>query len=78
MKGHFDQEADVLYLRFDDSPIAESEEVHPGVVLDFNAADQIVAIEIRGLQGQFPAADLEHIRFEVLRGSLAEQRVPGA
>ena len=77
MKGHFDDEADVLYLRFDESPIAESEEVHPGVVLDFNAADQVVAIEIRGLKGQFPTANLKQIQFEVLEGSLAEQRVPG-
>ena len=34
MKLNVDKEADALYLRLDDSPIAESEEVSPGVVLD--------------------------------------------
>ncbi len=37
MKLHGDQEADALYLRLDESKIVESEEVSPGVVLDFNA-----------------------------------------
>jgi hypothetical protein len=32
-----DQETDALYLRLDESPIIESEEVSPGVVLDYNA-----------------------------------------
>lgn len=78
MRGHFDREADVLYVRVDDSPIVDSEEVHPGVVLDFNADEQVVAIELRGLQHQFPAADLSRIEFDSASSSLAEQRVAGA
>lgn len=35
MKLHFDKEADALYLRLDESRILESEEVSPGIVLDF-------------------------------------------
>jgi uncharacterized protein YuzE len=35
-----DREADALYLRLDDSKIVESEEVSPGVVLDFNEANE--------------------------------------
>ena len=38
MKLNVDKEADALYLRLDDSPIVESEEVSPGVVLDYNAS----------------------------------------
>ena len=38
MKIHLDEHADALYLRLDDSPILDSEEVSPGIVLDFNAA----------------------------------------
>ena len=37
MKLHVDKEADALYLRLDDSQIVESEEVSPGIVLDFNS-----------------------------------------
>ncbi len=60
MKLHFDKEADALYLRLDESKIVESEEVQPGVVLDFNKADQIVGIELPGLGKRVPleAADL--------------------
>ena len=36
IKLNVDKEADALYLRLDDSPIVESEEVSPGVVLDYN------------------------------------------
>lgn len=36
MKLHVDKKADALYLRLDDSAIVESEEVFPGVVLDYN------------------------------------------
>ena len=37
MRMHYDQKADALYLRLDDSKVIESEEVKPGIVLDFNA-----------------------------------------
>lgn len=46
MKLHIDKEADALYLRLDDSVIIESEEVAPGVVLDYNDANQVVGIEL--------------------------------
>jgi uncharacterized protein YuzE len=46
MKLRVDAEADALYLRLDDSQIVESEEVSPGVVLDYNEQDQVVGIEI--------------------------------
>ena len=36
MKLHVDQEADALYLKLDDSKIIESEEVSPGIVLDYD------------------------------------------
>ena len=46
MRVQFDPEADALYARLDDSPIIESEEAQPGVVLDFNEREQVVGIEI--------------------------------
>lgn len=36
MRLHVDKEADALYLRLDDSKIIESDEVAPGVILDYN------------------------------------------
>jgi uncharacterized protein YuzE len=49
MKLHFDKAADALYLRLDDSTILESEEVAPGVVLDFNERNEVVGIEMLAL-----------------------------
>ena len=43
---HYDRKTDAAYLRFSDEPITESEEVSPGVVLDFDATGRLVALEI--------------------------------
>ena len=65
MKVRFDEKADALYMRLDDSKILESEEVQPGVVLDFNARNQVVGIEIRGIRDRVPLANLRQMQFEV-------------
>lgn len=65
MKVHFDEKADALYLRLDDSKIVESEEVRPGIVLDFNDKNQVVGIEILGVKDKVPTADLKKMQFEV-------------
>lgn len=54
MKLKVDRIADALYLRLDDSAIAESEEVSPGVVLDFNEQNQVVGVEILRLSERSP------------------------
>ena len=46
MKIEFDPVVDALYVRLTDQKIIESEEVQPGVILDFDAAGKVVCIEI--------------------------------
>src|SRR4051812_16881100 len=46
MKTSYDPDADALYLRFADALIVESEEVAPGIILDFDAEKRIVAVEV--------------------------------
>ena len=46
MKLNSDKQADALYLRLDDSKILETEEVAPGIVLDFNENNEVVGVEI--------------------------------
>lgn len=46
MKVHYDRAADALHLRFTEDRTVESEEVSPGVVLDFDAEGRLLAIEI--------------------------------
>lgn len=66
MRLHFDRKADALYLRLDESPVQESEEVSPGVVLDFNAQKQVVAIEILGLSKRGPHFDPSTFQLETV------------
>ena len=65
MKMHYDQQTDALYLRLDESKILESEEVQPGIVLDFNADKQVVGVEILRIKERVPSADLKHLDFKV-------------
>lgn len=65
MKVHFDEQADALYLRLDDSEIVDSEEVKPGIVIDFDARDQVVGIEILRVKKRVPLANLKQLLFEV-------------
>jgi uncharacterized protein YuzE len=46
MKTRIDREADALYLRFDDSKIIESEQVAPGVIVDFDTKYRVVGVEV--------------------------------
>lgn len=64
MKLSIDEAADALYFRLDESAIVESEEVQPGVILDFNEREQVVGIEIIGLRDRIPAALLNSLQFE--------------
>lgn len=64
MKLHVDKEADALYLRLDDSKIIESEEVSPGVILDFNEHNQVVGIEMLNLSRRTPSLDLQDLHYQ--------------
>jgi uncharacterized protein YuzE len=48
MRTEYDPAADELYARFAEGAVAESQEVSPGVVLDFDAEGRIVAMEVLG------------------------------
>ena len=64
MKLHVDKEADALYLRLDDSKIIGSEEVSPGVVLDFDQHEQVVGVEILHLSKRTPKLKLGELQYQ--------------
>lgn len=66
MKLNVDKEADALYLRLDDSPIVESEEVSPGVVLDYNEANEVVGVEMLYLSKRSSNLNLSALQFETV------------
>ena len=65
MKLSIDKEADALYLRLDESPIIESEEVAPGIVLDYNEAEQVVGIEMMNLSKRSPKTSLTNLQLQI-------------
>jgi uncharacterized protein YuzE len=46
MKLTIDEEADALYLYLNEGAIVESEEVEPGVILDYDKDGNVVGVEI--------------------------------
>ena len=64
MKLKIDTETDVLYLRLDESVIVESEEVQPGVILDFNAENRVVGVEFLGVSKRVTSEQLQSFYFE--------------
>ena len=46
MKIEYDQQADAMYVRLREGTVAESDEVRPGVVLDFDSNGRVLGIEM--------------------------------
>jgi uncharacterized protein YuzE len=64
MRLKVDKESDALYFRLDESSITESEEVQPGVILDFNAEGKVVGIELLNLSTRMSAEQLKVLQYE--------------
>jgi len=56
---------DALYVRMDETEIVESEEVQPGLIVDFSEAGQVIGIELHGLKARNPGVNPKSLRFEV-------------
>ncbi len=46
MKAVYDPQTDTLTLTFSDSPVDESDEEKPGVILDYDKDGNVVSLEI--------------------------------
>jgi uncharacterized protein YuzE len=46
MKAIYDSKADTLTIIFNESPVAESDEDKPGVILDYDDKGNLVSLEI--------------------------------
>lgn len=66
MKLRFDSRNDALYLRLDESAIVESEEVKPGLIVDYDAKGNVVGVEILGVGKRVPEAMLKNLQFETV------------
>jgi uncharacterized protein YuzE len=46
MKIKYDKETDILYVRFLETKIAESDEQKPGIIMDYDADGNMVGLEV--------------------------------
>jgi len=64
MKLKIDSEADALFFRLGEAEIVESEEVQPGVILDFDKEGRVVGIEMLALSTRTEPDTLNVLQFE--------------
>jgi uncharacterized protein YuzE len=63
MRIRVDREIDTLYFRLDESRIVDSEEVRPGVILDYDADDRVVGVEFLGVSARASEEELSSLQF---------------
>ena len=68
MKVSHDSETDMLYIEFEDRPSLESFELFYGIVVDLDADEHVVGIEIEDAS--------QKLDIEQLRAALESKRVP--
>lgn len=64
MRLRVDKEDDALYFRLNESAIIESEEVRPGVHLDFDKDGRVLGVEFLGLKARMPEDELSSLQFQ--------------
>lgn len=64
MRIKLDEDGDALYFRLRASRVIESEEVRPGVILDFDENDRVVGVEFLQTSEQASQEDLAMMQFE--------------
>ncbi|MFN3762624.1 MAG: DUF2283 domain-containing protein [Anaerolineae bacterium] len=70
-------ETDMLYIRLTEGVSAESEEIAPGVVLDFDAENRLIGIEIEDASCRLNLSRLE-LRAVPLAQLILTERTPAA
>ncbi|MGR0482757.1 MAG: DUF2283 domain-containing protein [Candidatus Electronema sp. V4] len=64
MRVRVDKESDALYFRLDDKRIVESEEVRPGVILDFDENGSVIGVEFLGISARASKEELSTMHFQ--------------
>ncbi len=64
MRIKVDKDSDALYFRLDESRIVESEEVRPGVILDYDKDDRVVGVEFLGVSTRATKEELSSLQFQ--------------
>ncbi len=66
MRIKVDRNSDALYFRLDENKIVESEEVRPGVILDFDENDRVVGVEFLDISSRATVEELSNLQFQTV------------
>jgi uncharacterized protein YuzE len=61
MKTTYDNEANALYVRFSDEKVERTEELRPGLILDFDNRGHIIGIEMLDAKQQLSESALKSL-----------------
>jgi len=64
MRLKLDRKNNAIYLRLDESKIVDSEEVKPGIIIDYDAKNNIVGMEILGIINRISPEELRKLEYE--------------
>ena len=63
MRIRINKESNSLYFRLDENRIVESEEIRPGVILDFDENDKVIGIEFLNISSRASEEELSNLQF---------------
>jgi len=63
MRIRINKESNSLYFRLDENRIVESEEIRPGVILDFDENDKVIGIEFLNISSRATEEELSSLQF---------------
>ncbi len=66
MRIKVDKESDALYFRLYENRIVESEEVRPGVILDFDENEMVVGVEFLNISKRATKEELSTLQFQTV------------
>ena len=65
MRLKVDLKSDALYFRISEDKIEDSEEIKPGIIVDYAKSGKVVGIEMLGLKRRFSLAELSNIQVDL-------------
>ena len=65
MRIILDKESDALYFRLDENRIVESEEIKPGLIVDYDANDRVVGVEFLNISSRASKEQLNSIQLQL-------------
>jgi uncharacterized protein YuzE len=66
MRIKVDKKNNTLYFRLDETAIVESEEIQPGVILDYDKNGKVVGVEFLDITSRVTKEELSNLQFQTV------------